>query len=204
MKKAIILFFVIVIIPIFGFTQSIKNLDYISPFYDGIAAIKKRNQWAFINNKGAIIVGFRNDVVTTKMTNENYPIFSDRRCLIEQIKDGISYFGYIDAAGKTIIQPQFLNASNFNGGKAIVLELVKEMVGQNKALGKDVVYYKYYEATIDSTGVIKNYLTQEAVNVVLDKEFMRKPPEIISKHISDNLYAVMYKDNTWAIIITNE
>ncbi|MFT5847307.1 MAG: hypothetical protein ACJARX_001805 [Psychroserpens sp.] len=204
MKKAIILFFVIIIIPLFGFSQSIENLDYISPFHDDIAVVKKENQWAFINNKGDIIVDFRDDLVTTKFADANYPIFSDERCLIKQIKDGISYFGYIDTSGKTIIEPQFLNAANFSNGKAIVLELVKELVGENKALGKNVVYHKYYEATIDTNGEIKNYLTQKAINIVLDKEFTRKPPQIISKHISDNLFAVKYKNNKWTIITINE
>ena len=83
MKKLIILYIVILIIPIFGFTQTTKNLDYISPFHDDLAAIEKDGQWAFINTKGDIVVDFRNDLVTTKLNNEEYPVFMDGRCLIE-------------------------------------------------------------------------------------------------------------------------
>lgn len=200
MKKLIIIFSVILVIPIFGFTQTTKNLDYISPFHDGLAAIEKDGQWAFIDAKGDIVVDFRNDLVTTKLNNEEYPVFMDGRCLIEEKKAGIPYFGYIDSTGETIIKPQFLNATNFSKGKAIVLELVKEIVGKNQALGKDVVYYKYYEAIIDTTGNIDNYLTQKGINVVLDKDFLRQRPKIDSRQISKDVYAVIDAKNTWSII----
>ena len=200
MKKLIIIFSVILVIPIFGFTQTTKNLDYISPFHDGLAAIEKDGQWAFIDTKGNIVVDFRNDLVTTKLNNEEYPVFMDGRCLIEEKKAGIPYFGYIDSTGETIIKPQFLNATNFSKGKAIVLELVKEIVGKNQALGKDVVYYKYYEAIIDTTGNIDNYLTQKGINVVLDKDFLRQRPKIDSRQISKDVYAVIDAKNTWSII----
>nr|WP_321230058.1 WG repeat-containing protein [uncultured Psychroserpens sp.] len=199
-KKAIILFIVIVLIPIFGFTQSIENLDYISPIHDGFAAIKKDGQWAFINTNGDIVVGFRNDLVTTKLDQGSYPVFVENRCLIQEKKDGISYFGYIDSSGKTIIEPQFLNATNFNNGNAIVLELVKEITGRNAALEKDIVYYKYFETIIDKNGEIKRYLNPPGVNIVLDREFLREPPKINSKRLSDNLYAILNKNKKWSLI----
>lgn len=199
MKKAITLFLVILMIPVFGFTQSIENLDYISPFHDNIAAIKKNSQWAFINNVGDIIIDFRDDLVMTKSGDDNYPIFKNNRCLILNEKEGISYFGYIDTSGKIVIAPQYLNASNFCDDKATVLELVKEVAGKNKVLGKNVVYYKYYEATINVNGDVKNYLTQNGVNVVLDKKFLHKPPEITSKCISDNLVAFKDENGKWSI-----
>ncbi|MFD2915751.1 WG repeat-containing protein [Psychroserpens luteus] len=199
-KKAIILFIVIVLIPIFGFTQSIEHLDYISPIHDGFAAIKKDGQWAFINANGDMVVSFRNDLVTTKLDQGSYPVFVENRCLIQEKKDGISYFGYIDPSGKTIIEPQFLNATNFNNGNAIVLELVKEITGRNAALKKDIVYYKYFETIIDKNGEIKRYLNPPGVNIVLDREFLREPPKINSKRLSDNLYAILNKNKKWSLI----
>lgn len=204
MKKAIILLIAILATPILSFTQSIDNLEYISPFHEGLAAIKKDGQWAFINTEGDIVVDFRNDLVFTKSNDRYYPIFSDGRCLMEQKKEDISYFGYIDTLGKIIIEPQFLNATNFSNGKAIALKLDKEIVAKNRALGKDVVYYKYFEVTIDTTGVIEDYLTQKGVNIVLDKDYLRKPPQITSKQIGENLYAIKRKNNTWSIINYND
>ena len=204
MKNAKFILLTILAIPILGLSQSLENLDYISPFNEDLAAIQKDGQWAFINTKGEIVINFRSDLVTTKRNNQNYPIFNGGRCLIAKQKEGISYFGYIDTLGKTIIEPQFLNASNFSEDKAIALELIKETVARNKALGKDIVYYRYFEVIINTSGIIENYLTQKGVNVVLDKDFLRKPPEITAKRISDNLYAIRQQNKTWAIININD
>ena len=203
MKKAVILFLVITIIPFFGYAQSIENVDYISPFHNGLAAIEKDGQWAFMNNKGDVVVNFRTDLVLSKSKDKSYPIFYDDRCLIEQKKNGISYFGYINTSGKTIIKPRFLNASNFNNGNALVLELIKENVSKNTALGKNIIYYKYFEVIIESNGEVKHYLNPSGVNVVLDRDFLKKPPEITSKRISDTLYAIKNKNKKWTVISIN-
>jgi len=199
MKKVIFMLVLLVLIPVSSFSQTIENLDYISPFNDGVAAIKKNNQWAFINNKGNIVVSFRNDLVTTKSDDGDYPIFKDGRCLIVNKKDGISYFGYINTSGKTVIAPKFLNATNFEDDIATVLELTKEIIGKNTALDKNVVYYKYFEVTIDTDGNIKNYLTQKGVNIVLDKDFLSKPPKFTSKQISNSLVAIKNEKGKWTI-----
>lgn len=204
MKKAIILFVILSFIPFLGNTQSIENLDYISTFNEGLAAIEKNNQWAFVNTKGDIVVNFRDDLVTTKSEDGNYPIFKDGRCLILKQENGISYFGYIDTTGEVVVEPQFLNASNYNNEVAIVLKLVKEELGKNEALGKTLVNYKYYEVVIDINGTIKKYLNQKGVIVVLDKKSLMNPPKITSKIISENLCAVMSNNNQWTIVKINE
>ncbi len=56
MKKALSLFILVILIPIFGIGQSLDNLDYVSPFHDGVTAIKKGNQWAFINSEAVDLV----------------------------------------------------------------------------------------------------------------------------------------------------
>lgn len=193
------MFSLLVLISVSSFTQTLENLDYISSFNDGVAAIKKDSQWAFINKDGDIVVNFRDDLVTTKSLDGNYPIFKNRRCLIVNEKDGISYFGYINTFGKTVIEPRFLNATNFNNDLAAVLELEKEEVGKNTALDKNVVYYKYYEVTIDTDGNVKDYLTQKGVNVALDKQFLRKPPKFTSRQISDNLVATKNEKGKWTV-----
>lgn len=199
MKRTIILFLVFVIHTTFGFSQSIEHIDYISPFNEGFAAIKKDGQWAFINIKGVIVVDFRNDLVSTESSDGTYPIFKNDRCLIVEKKNGISYFGFINTTGENVIEPQFLNATNFNKENAIVLELIKENVGVNETLGKNVVYYKYLEAVIDVSGNVKYYLSPKRVNVILDKDFLREPPKIMSKLISDSLSATFNEDKTWTI-----
>ena len=199
MKKAAILLIAVMLIPLFGFTQTIENVDYISPFNDGVAALKKGNEWAFINKQGTIVIDFRNDLVITKTENTSYPIFKNSRCLIVNKKEGISYFGFIDKKGKTVIEPQFLNAIDFNNNVAIVLELVKEEVGNNDILGKAQVSYDYFEVVINAQGEILYYLTQEPKHITLSKEFIRQPPKITSKLISDKVFAIWSKDKKWEI-----
>ncbi|WP_291372370.1 WG repeat-containing protein [Cyclobacterium sp.] len=56
MKKLLI---TLVLIPFIGIAQTFENLDYISPFSNGVAAIKKGNEWGFIDPEGNLIVDFR-------------------------------------------------------------------------------------------------------------------------------------------------
>ena len=199
MKKVIILLVAVLLIPTFGNSQTIENLDYISPFHEGVSAIKKNNQWAFINKEGDIVINFRDDLVTTKSDDGNFPIFKSGRCLIVNSKEGISYFGYINNSGETVVEPRFLNATNFNNKTAIALELTKEEIGKNTALGKNMVNYKYFEVTIDVDGNVKNYLNPKGVTVVLDKKFLREPPKFMSMEISENLVAIKNEKGKWTI-----
>jgi len=199
MKKTIILFAVLSLMTFYGNAQSVENLDYVSNFNDGLAAIKKDNQWGFINMKGDIVINFRNDLVSTESEDGTYPIFKDGRCLIVEEKGGVSYFGYIDTSGKIVVKPQFLNASNYKNNVAIAINLVKEDLGKNEVLGKNVVNYKYFEVAIDTNGNIMKYLSPKGIVVVLDKNHPLTPPKITSKLISENLCAVMTGDNQWII-----
>ena len=59
----LVLLVVLFLIPVFVGAQTIENLDFISPFNDGLSAIKKDNQWAFINQEGSIVLNFRNEYI---------------------------------------------------------------------------------------------------------------------------------------------
>jgi hypothetical protein len=198
MKKTAIIFFTVILFPLFVFTQSIEGVEFISPFNNGVSAIKKENKWAFINLEGTIIVNFRDDLVLTKTNNFNYPVFNNDRCLITKKKDDISYFGYIDKSGNTVIQPQFLNATNFNNNVAIVLELVKESIGYNDILGKEMISYNSSEVIINSKGKVLHYLT-EPKHIPLSVKNIKKIVVINSKFISNNLVAIKSKDKKWII-----
>lgn len=204
MKKVTILFITFIIISFFSDAQSIENVDFISPFHDDVAAIKKEGKWAFINREGNLIIDFRTDLATTKTEDGDYPMFNSDRCKIVEVKAGISYFGFINKSGKIVIEPQFLNTTNFNGSIAIALELDKEFIAKNTALNKDLVNYRYFEVLIDTAGKITYYLTQDGVNIVLDKDFLRAVPQITSKRITEDLYAVKNKKNSWNMVNIKE
>ena len=196
MKKFVI---ALLLIPYLGIAQTLENLDYISPFNDGVAAIKKGNEWGFIDQEGKLIVDFRNDLVVTKTDNANYPIFEDDRCLIAHHKDGVLYYGYINKEGETVIAPQFLNATNFNNKKAIALKVHKETIGYNDIFKKDVVSYHYFEVVIDKTGTTMDHLTQLALHVSPQNIKNSGSPTITSKFISANLVAVKGNNSKWQI-----
>ena len=194
MKKAAILLSIIVLFPIISHAQNSEGLTFISPFHDGVAAVKKGNQWAFINADGTIVVDFRADLISTTSGDGTYPIFNSDRCLIKQVIDGIPYYGYIDKTGAVSIKPQFLNATNFNTNSAIALKLIKADLGENGLVGKDVYIYKYFETTIDVSGEIETVLTEEETIGLIPKNF-RTPLTITSKFISDHLIATKSKSN---------
>jgi hypothetical protein len=191
MKKIIILF---ILIPFLGFSQIKDKLDYISPYNEGFSAVKKGNQWAFINLKGNIVIDFRDNLVLTETNNKKYPVFMNERCLISEKKDGISYFGYIDTSGTTIIEPQFLNATNFDEEFAIAIELYKEILGKNNILNKQTVRYESTEVIINKSGIIIRKLT-EPKGLALSRNYINKPPKISSKIIAENLFSALGKDN---------
>ena len=191
MKKIIILF---ILIPFLGFSQIPDKLDYISPYNEGFSAVKKGNQWAFINLKGNIVIDFRDNLVLTETNNKKYPVFINERCLISEKKDGISYFEYIDTSGKTIIEPQFLNATNFDEEFAIAIELYKEILGKNNILNKQTVRYESTEVIINKSGIIIRKLT-EPKGLALSRNYINKPPKISSKIIAENLFSALGKDN---------
>jgi hypothetical protein len=189
----------LVLIPFLGIAQTIDNLEYVSPFNNDVAAIKKGNEWGFIDQDGKIIVDFRNDLVLTKIDNATYPIFSNDRCLIAHQKDGILYYGYIDKTGKIVITPQFLNATNFEYGKALALTVHKETIGYNDIFNKDVVSYHYFEMVIDKEGKALDHLTQLAIHVSPKDKADKNPPAITSKLISENLVAVKSSNKKWLV-----
>ena len=125
------IFLTLLIIPILGIGQTIENIDFVSPFHDGLSAVKKGNNWAFIDQNGSIIIDFRQDLVKTKTDKGYYPLFSNGKCIIAQKKDDILLYGFIDKKGNISIEPQFLNVLNFQGNKTLALIVHKETIGFN-------------------------------------------------------------------------
>ena len=55
--------------------QDLEKVDYVSPFIDDVAAVKKGDLWGFIDDSGTMIVDFRNDLVISKQGDFGYPVF---------------------------------------------------------------------------------------------------------------------------------
>ncbi|WP_426431101.1 WG repeat-containing protein [Winogradskyella sp. HB-48] len=204
MRKSVLMLVVFMVLPLAVISQDIKNIDFISPFYDGLAAIEKNGEWAFIDETGDIVVDYRNDLVLNSLGDESYPVFDSGRCLIVKKEEGISYFGFIDKEGNTVIEPQFLNATSFNNGKAIVLQLHKSVIGENDILDKRMIEYSYTKNIINVSGEVIMYLSERPTHVTLSKDYIRVPPKIGAKFISNKLIAIKHDDNKWIIRKVNE
>ena len=126
-----------------GYGQVISDLDWVSPMHEGLAAVKKGSMWGFIDKDGVTKIEPRKDLVSSKTSfygisedsEMEYPLFIEGRCLIEQSFDGIKYFGFIDKSGKTVVEPGYVNATNFKNGFAIVTQYSKQVLGKNELLG---------------------------------------------------------------------
>lgn len=199
MKKAAFLFLLLLVCPFMGLTQAVGEVDYISPFNEGVAAIKKGDQWAFINIDGDIVVNFRNDLISVKTDKGTYPVFNDGRCLFKEQREGITYYGYIDKTGNPAIAAQFLNAKHFDNEYAVALQLVEKTRGNNNVLRKPVVTHVYFEVVIDTNGEILHYLTFEPKHITLDKNFLKQPIKITSRILSDKTFATFTKNKKWVI-----
>ncbi len=200
MKSILILITCAMIFPFMGSSQIIQNIDEVTPFHEELAAIKKEDKWAFIDTKGKLVIDYRDDLVMSKTHKKgtDYPYFKGGLCLIKQKVNGIDYYGYINKNGEITIKPQYLNATNFKNGHAIVLKVAKEELGRNDLLDKKVVSYSYDEIVIDATGNSKTFL-MGPVHLVYKKDRLRTPPTIQSYFLSSNLVASQSKDNGWKI-----
>ena len=188
--------------------QILENLDEIVPFHEDLAAIRKDKQWAFINKKGEIVIDFRDDLVSSLIENEwdavagkaiSYPHFQEGKCLFRKLNnEGIYHYGYIDAGGKEVIAPDFVNATNFQNGKAIVVKFEIIPIGSNELLEKKVVSYRLEEYVIDNSGNI--IMTLFNFRKTVPKKVKGEvPPEIKSKFVGPNMIADQLENGKWEI-----
>ena len=202
--KALLLLLAFVISPCISYAQLLNDIDEIAPFHEGLAAVRKGSSWGFINSEGKKTIDFRNDIVQipTQLKSDdnlrNYPYFSDNRCLIKEVKDGITYYGYIDETGKVVIEAKYLNATSFVNGNAFVIKMYKEKLNATNALGKNIVNYSYAELLIDPNNNTVQYL-RGPENLLFSAEHLRTPPPILSRLLSEKLVAVKTNKGTWEI-----
>lgn len=182
----------------FVYTQVLTNLDEVSHLNEELIAIKKGNNWGFIDEKGLLVIDYRDDVVLNNDKMNPQPVFNDGRCLIRKLVANKYLYGYIDTKGNEVIPPKFLNASNFYHGKAIVKVILEEKIGFNEVLKKDVISKRLEEFIIDNQGNEVKYL-ENPRNYIPSKATSKAAPRLHSKFISKNLVAVMKKDGKWDI-----
>lgn len=94
---------------------TLKDVQEVSIFKEGLASVKQADKYGFINKTGKVVIPCQYDDVL---------FFSEGLCAVsitKQMNDSTySEWTYIDATGKTAIDSVFEVAQNFNGGLAAV------------------------------------------------------------------------------------
>lgn len=200
MKRSLLILLLIANLPICLNAQVLTKIDKVTPFQDGLGGVKKGASWGFINDKGNLVIDYRNDIAVLP---DEAPMFSDGLCLIQEVKDGITFYGYINAKGEKVISADYLAATPFKNGYARVIKHYKEDTGAINAMGKKIVNYSYNELVIDTNNKIIQLL-QGPNNLLFDSlQLQKNPPVITSLFINDNLIAVREKDNTYTVYKIN-
>ncbi|THD67579.1 WG repeat-containing protein [Robertkochia marina] len=191
--KKLLLFLLSGVFTLILSAQEHSGLAAVGELSDGLISVEKDGKWAFIDQEGALVIDYRDDLVT----GEKAPEFKEGRCLIQQTKEGIPYYGYIDTSGEIVIEPIYLNATAFKDGYAIVLKMEEQVRGTNQYLNKEIIDRNFDEVLINTQGDELKYLTAHK-GVLLDAK-KYKQPEMVSKIVSSGLVAFKDESGKWKV-----
>lgn len=205
MKVFSIICIALLALPIIVYPQDLKGIDEIAPFSEGLAAVRKGDQWGFINTEGKLQIDYRNDVYwnmdadTSKMdiTGIRYPMFKEGRCLVtKEVEDGIPVYGFMDIKGNIVVEPQFLNVYPFNNGYTTGVLFYKDFKGENEFKLK-IYEFKFFDVLMDTSGEIEEYFERRH-NIQMTKK-RYEIPSIEAEFLANGLVALHIEDQGWEI-----
>ncbi len=215
MKRTYIIFLTLLLLctPLLGIAQTttdylkttIDDLDEVAPFSEGLAAVRKGDQWGFIDEAGQLVIDFRDDLVWNRnpdpnakdVTHVGYPRFKDGLCMVKELKEeDIPYYGFIDTTGKLVIEPEYINLSPFENGYAVGIYVKKTMRGQNE-FKLNIFDYSFTEVVLNTKGEIMLPLAERS-NIQMSKK-RYELPALHSKMLGTNLLVMKTADNRWQI-----
>ena len=208
MKKIVAMLTLVLIIPITGYSQTeTTTYDEIAPLSEGLTAVRKGNQWGFIDQEATLVIDFRDDLVWNKNADTNvpgvlgirYPEFKNGRCMIEELKeDNIPYYGFIDKSGKVVIKPEYLNITQFEFDQELAIGIyVRETFQGRNEIKMNVIEYIFTEVVVNTAGEIIWPIGEREHILTAKRRY--EIPELRAKLISKNLLAVKTKENTWEV-----
>ena len=191
--------FLLIFLPLITIAQ-LTEIDEIAPFSEELAAVRKGNQWGFMNKEGTLVIGFRDDLVWNATADTlaygikgiRQPSFHNGRCIVKKIIEEVPVYGFIDTTGKIVIEHKFLNVSPFKNGYTTGIIYEKVFVGKNE-IKLDVYKHKFHEVVMNASGDVKEYLLQPE-NIQMRKS-RYKLPWLRSKLIAKNLITIRGNDN---------
>ncbi|MBL7473246.1 WG repeat-containing protein [Robertkochia sediminum] len=191
MKKHLI--FLVSFFMLFSLQAQDNEYTAVGELADGLIAVQKDGKWGFIDTNGDLVIDLRDDLVAHKEA----PVFTDGRCLIHKMEDGIAYYGYIDTDGNTVIAPQYLNTTPFTDGYAIALKVEEKEKGTNQYLNKKIIDRNFDEVLINTKGEELKYLTPHK-GILLDAK-RYKQPEIVSRMLAPGIVTFKTANGNWKV-----
>jgi len=196
MKRYILITLLLASISFHTNAQVLTKIDKVTLLQEGLGGVEKGGEWGFIDSNGILVINYRKDIV---VPSGGTPTFSSGMCLIQEVTDGITFYGYINTKGEKVIPAEYLVATPFENGYARVIKYYKEDTGTINALGKNIVNYSYNELVINTKNKTIQHL-RGPYHLLFDRlHIQQNPPVITSTFISDNLIAVRENDNTYTI-----
>lgn len=195
------------LIPILAFSQNVKGIQEIAPFSEGLAAVRKGDQWGFINTEGKLVIDFRSDLVWNATADEarndvrgiRQPQFRNGLVVIKKIleEEEIPVYGFMDTQGKVVIEPEYLNVTEFDGELAVGILLTKTFRGENNFQLR-IYDYKFSEVVLNPAGEIMRLIEQRN-NIQMSKR-RYVLPELQAKLLGKDLLAIRGADATWELL----
>jgi len=209
MKRILMFFLTCFSIPILVHSQNIESinvpslqgLDEVAPFSEGLAAVRKGDQWGFIDKTGNLVIDFRNDVVWNEDVDPGrndvkgigYPQFKEGLCVVQKIgEEGIPIYGFMDKQGRVVIEPDYMNVTNFNNGKALAVHCAKTFRGKNN-FQLNIYEYAFTEVVLNNVGEIIWPISKRE-GISMTKRFYQLP-EFTAHLMAPGLISVQTKDN---------
>ncbi len=215
MKQIPILLALLIVLPCLGWSQSVrelnvaavKDLDQVTEFNEGLAAVRKGDSWGFIDTSGNLVIDFRNDLVWHKNPDPSasgvngmaYPRFSEGRCpfrAFQEEEGEIPFYGFIDTKGNTVIKPEFLNVSEFKDGHALGIYFKKTFRGKNN-FQLNIYDYTFTEVVLNPAGEMVWPLA-ERLNILMQAR-RYETPALLSRIVGPALLAVETTPGKWEI-----
>lgn len=214
MKRITCVITVLLLLPLYGISQTIEELnkpmisalDEVAPFHEELAAVRKGNEWGFIDKEGNLVIDFRADLVWNKdadtlhrgIVGIRYPRFKEGRCLVKTLKEEeIPYYGFMDKTGKIIIEPEYLNITEFENGNAIGIYCKRTYKGKNN-FQLNIYDYTFTEVIVNMAGEII-WPIEERDNILMSKRRYQLP-ELWAKLITPDLLLVKKSNNKLEIL----
>lgn len=177
--------------------------DEVVPFSEGLAAVRVGNQWGFIDEDAKLVIDFRDDLVWNQEADTSirgvlgirYPQFKNGRCMIQELKvNDIPYYGFIDTSGEIVIQPEYLNITQFDQENAIGIYVREIFQGKNE-IKLDIVEYIFTEVVVNTDGEIVWPIAEREHALTAKRRY--EIPELSAKLIAKDLLVFKTKDNKW-------